>query len=166
MKSDTPRNCASQVFCHGRPECYPKNSLFIDSHIAWLFIFSSCSSSKTILIRWNKLDRTNSTQPQARINSVFGRQLTVKYVGQEIHIIFIWKGKLSWLIFRYLQKVWQTWMLLPQKFTFHRLPYCLTFYFPSCSSSKTILILEIALIVQLLHNSRPALTVYLESNSP
>ena len=48
----------------------------------------------------------------------------VKYVGQEINIIFIWNRFLSWLIFRYLQ-VWQTWML-PPKFPFHRLPYCVT----------------------------------------
>ena len=53
------------------------------------FHFPFRSSSKTIEIRGNSLGNTKSTQLQACINSVFGRQLTVKYVGQEINIIFI-----------------------------------------------------------------------------
>ena len=102
------------------------------------FRFLFCCSSNTLLIRGNSLGSTNSTQLQARLNNAFGRQLNEEYIGYKHIIIFIWKGFLSWLIWRYLQVRW-TWTL-PLKFPFNRHPYYLTFDFLFCCSSNTLLI--------------------------
>ena len=102
------------------------------------FRFLFCCSSNTLLIRGNSLDSTDSTQLQARLNNAFERQLTEEYIGYKHNIIFIWKGFLSWLIWRYLQ-VRRTWML-PQKFPFNRHHILRAFLFLFCCSSNTLLI--------------------------